>query len=82
MQEENYITKPISVGDKLPNFKFNYYQNGKFHKGSTDEYLKSDKWLILFFYPADFTFICPTELEEMAEHYEKFQAEGAEIISI
>jgi peroxiredoxin (alkyl hydroperoxide reductase subunit C) len=36
----------------------------------------------LFFYPADFTFVCPTELEELAENYEAFQKEGAEIISV
>lgn len=40
------------------------------------------KWLILFFYPADFTFVCPTELREMAEYYPKFQKAGAEVISI
>jgi alkyl hydroperoxide reductase subunit AhpC len=36
----------------------------------------------LFFYPADFTFVCPTELEELANSYELFQKEGAEIISV
>lgn len=40
------------------------------------------KWLILFFYPADFTFICPTELEAMATLYPQFQAEGAEVLSV
>lgn len=40
------------------------------------------KWLVLMFYPADFTFICPTELEDMADLYENFKKEGAEIISV
>ncbi len=40
------------------------------------------KWLALVFYPADFTFVCPTELSELAELYPKFQAEGAELMSI
>jgi len=40
------------------------------------------KWLILFFYPADFTFVCPTELGELADKYEKFKELNAEIISI
>ena len=71
---------PLSVGDQIENFEFNYMQNGKFENGQMDDY--RGKWLILFFYPADFTFICPTELEEMADYYEKFQAEGAEILSI
>jgi peroxiredoxin (alkyl hydroperoxide reductase subunit C) len=39
-------------------------------------------WLVLLFYPADFTFICPTELEEAAEYYEQFKNEGAEILSV
>lgn len=40
------------------------------------------KWLILFFYPADFTFVCPTELAELADNYEEFKKLGAEVISI
>lgn len=40
------------------------------------------KWLILFFYPADFTFVCPTELSELADAYAKFQELGAEIVSV
>lgn len=40
------------------------------------------KWLILFFYPADFTFVCPTELEDMAEHYEEFKSLNTEVISV
>ncbi len=40
------------------------------------------KWSILFFYPADFSFICPTELSEMAEFYEEFKSIGAEVYSI
>jgi len=71
---------PLSVGDKIQDFEFNYMQDGKFSKGKISDY--KGKWLILFFYPADFTFICPTELEEMAEYYEKFQAEGAEVLSV
>ncbi len=40
------------------------------------------KWGILFFYPKDFTFVCPTELEDMANHYEAFKKEGAEVVSV
>ena len=40
------------------------------------------KWLVLLFYPADFTFICPTELEEAANHYEEFKKLNAEIVSV
>ncbi|HOK01641.1 MAG TPA: peroxiredoxin [Spirochaetota bacterium] len=40
------------------------------------------KWIILFFYPADFTFVCPTELKELADYYKDFAASDAEIFSI
>ena len=40
------------------------------------------KWSIFFFYPADFTFVCPTELEDLANIYDKFVAVGAEIYSV
>lgn len=56
-----------------------------FHEGDTKEISLKDykgKWLILFFYPADFTFVCPTELREMAEKYEEFKKAGAEVLSV
>lgn len=40
------------------------------------------RWLVLFFYPADFTIVCPTELKELAEYYGAFTDAGAEIISV
>ncbi|PIN89171.1 peroxiredoxin [Candidatus Pacearchaeota archaeon CG10_big_fil_rev_8_21_14_0_10_32_14] len=40
------------------------------------------KWVVLFFYPADFTFVCPTELSELANHYETFKSLNTEIISV
>ena len=40
------------------------------------------KWLVLAFYPADFTFVCPTELEELADLYEEFRKLGAEVASV
>lgn len=47
----------------------------------TEQSLKG-KWAILFFYPADFTFVCPTELGDLAGHYAQFTALGAEIYGI
>lgn len=56
-----------------------------FHQGQfvkvTDADLKG-RWSIFFFYPADFTFVCPTELEELAENYDAFKAEGCEVYSV
>ncbi len=56
-----------------------------YHKGESTTVRKKDilgKWSVFFFYPADFTFVCPTELEDLANNYEKFQEIGCEIYSI
>lgn len=71
---------PLMIGDTVPDLEFDYYQNEAFHHGHMSDY--RGKWVIVFFYPADFTFICPTELEEMAEHYAEFQKLGAEILGV
>ena len=77
---------PISVGDTVPEIELEAYipeQDGK--KEEIKNMNLADfngKWLILFFYPADFTFVCPTELEEMQEMYKEFKKEGAEVLSI
>ena len=73
-------TQRALIGAKVPNFEFEAYHDEKVIKMSLHEH--TGKWLILFFYPADFTFICPTELEEMAAHYEEFQKLNAEVLSI
>ena len=56
-----------------------------FHNGSfvpvTDADLRG-KWSIVFFYPADFTFVCPTELGDLADHYADLQAMGVEVYSV
>ena len=56
-----------------------------FHNGSFVDVSDADlkgKWSVVFFYPADFTFVCPTELGDMADHYAEFQALGVEIYSV
>jgi len=68
------------VGKKLPDLVLQTYHEGKEKTINISEY--RGKWLALIFYPADFTFICPTELEDIAEMYQKFQAEGAEVLSV
>ena len=71
---------PLQIGDKLPELKFKVYHEDKEKEMSTKDL--AGKWTIFFFYPADFTFVCPTELEELAIMYEDFKKEGAEIISV
>lgn len=61
-------------------FKATAYQNGKFVSVS-NETLKG-KWAVFVFFPAAFTFVCPTELGDLADHYEEFQKLGVEIIGV
>ncbi len=68
------------IGSKVPDLEFDYFQNESFHKAHFSDF--RGKWTVVFFYPADFTFICPTELEEMQKNYKKFQELGAEVLSV
>ena len=68
------------IGKKVSEFKTMAYHMGKL-KEITNESMKG-KWAAVVFYPADFTFVCPTELEDLAEHYEQFKAEGCEVYSV
>lgn len=68
------------VGNIIPSYKLKTFHNEEIKMIDIKDY--QGKWLVLFFYPADFTFICPTELEDMAEKYAEFQKLGAEIISV
>lgn len=68
------------IGKKVSDFKTMAYHMGDF-KEITNESMKG-KWAAVVFYPADFTFVCPTELEDLAEHYEQFKAEGCEVYSV
>lgn len=68
------------IGQKIPDLPFEMFHKNGFKKTSLAKF--EGKWLILFFYPADFTFVCPTELEDLARHYEKLQALGVEICGV
>ena len=68
------------IGKKINEFKATAYQNGDFITVTSDN-LKGN-WSVVVFYPADFTFVCPTELEDLADHYEKFNAEVCEVYSV
>lgn len=68
------------IGEKIPDFGGEIYHEESFKKTHLSDY--EGKWLVIFFYPADFTFVCPTELEDLADNYEKFQELGAEILAV
>lgn len=71
---------PNMIGSSLPDMDLNVFHEGQIKKVSLSDY--EGKWLVLFFYPADFTFVCPTELREMADLYAEFQKIGAEVLSV
>lgn len=70
----------LRIGEKVPDFEVDIYHNESFRTAHLSDF--KGKWVIYFFYPADFTFICPTELEDMAAQYGKFQKLGAEILGV
>jgi len=70
----------LKIGDKIPEFELKAYHEDKEKTIKLADY--RGKWLVLIFYPADFTFICPTELGELAENYHEFKKLNAEILSV
>jgi peroxiredoxin (alkyl hydroperoxide reductase subunit C) len=68
------------INTQIPSFKATAYHNGSFVEVSDDDL--RGKWSVVFFYPADFTFVCPTELGDLADNYAEFQRLGVEIYSV
>jgi alkyl hydroperoxide reductase subunit AhpC len=70
----------VELGKKAPGFNLKGVLQGKVSDYSLDSY--KGKWLVLFFYPADFTFICPTEVTGFSRFAREFRAEQAEILGV
>ena len=68
------------VNSAIKPFKTTAFHNGKFLEVS--EKSLAGKWSVVFFYPADFTFVCPTELGDLADNYAEFKKLGVEIYSV
>ncbi|SHK17025.1 peroxiredoxin (alkyl hydroperoxide reductase subunit C) [Anaerobranca californiensis DSM 14826] len=68
------------IGKEVLPFRAKAFHNGKFID-VTEQDLKG-KWSVVFFYPADFTFVCPTELEDLQNHYEELKALGVEVYAV
>ena len=68
------------INSEIKPFKTTAFHNGEFVDVS-DADLRG-KWSVVFFYPADFTFVCPTELGDLADHYETLQGLGVEVYSV
>jgi peroxiredoxin (alkyl hydroperoxide reductase subunit C) len=68
------------INTEVKPFKAMAFRNGEF--AEVTEADLHDRWSVVFFYPADFTFVCPTELEDLADHYEALQKMGVEVFSV
>ena len=68
------------INKEISDFRTYAYHEKEFKFVSKEDIL--GKWSVFFFYPADFTFVCPTELEDLADKYEQFKAIGCEVYSV
>lgn len=70
----------LKINRRVEDFQAEAFHQNKIKKVKLSDY--KNKWVVILFYPADFTFVCPTELEEAADNYKEFQKLGAEILSV
>ena len=68
------------INTEVKPFNATAYHNGQFIEVSEQD--MKGKWSVVFFYPADFTFVCPTALEDLADNYAEFQKLGVEIYGV
>lgn len=68
------------INTQIKPFKATMFKNGEFVDVSSDDI--AGKWAIFLFYPADFTFVCPTELSDLADKYDELQKLGVEVFSV
>ncbi len=78
--DEDYACNQLTIGGKAPDFDLEGYFKGDKKRYSLEDY--KGKWKILFFYPLDFTFVCPTELLEMSKRYKEFENLNTQILGI
>ncbi|MEX0923760.1 MAG: peroxiredoxin [Rhodovibrionaceae bacterium] len=77
----------LTIGDKFPAFDLNAVKAGAPGKPSeaferVNEKSYSDKWLVVFFWPKDFTFVCPTEIAAFGELNEEFSSRNAQVLGV
>lgn len=68
------------IGKQIVDFEVQAFVNNDFKAVKKEDVL--GKWSVFFFYPADFTFVCPTELEDLANKYDEFKKLGCEVYSV
>jgi len=81
-QEEPKTMSGTMVRQQMPEFTMDAYDSktGHFKTVSSEDY--KGKWSVVCFYPADFTFVCPTEIAAMNAHYDEFQKLGVELLPV
>lgn len=80
---EGFIMAERMVGKQAPDFTMEAVLPDKsFGKVSLEDIKAQDKWTVLFFYPMDFTFVCPTEITAMSDRYDEFEDLDAEVIGV
>ncbi len=77
-------TEITTIGGKVPSFELETFEPGaaKFGRFRLEDALKSGMWTVLVFYPADFTFVCPTELADLADKHAELEKLGVEVLSV
>ncbi|MBM0065321.1 peroxiredoxin [Alkalicoccobacillus gibsonii] len=71
------------VGKQAPRFDMEaVFPNKEFGRVSLEENMKNDKWTVLFFYPMDFTFVCPTEITSLSDRNDEFEDLDAVIVGV
>lgn len=83
MERDLYIQE-VRVGKKVENFEAPAFdpRTGEFITVSLEENMKAGKWTVLFFWPKDFTFVCPTEIVGFSDRHDEFEAEGAAVFGV
>jgi len=77
------MCETVKIGQKVSDLTFDVYDpvNREFKVMNLSSLQKERKWVVLFFYPADFTFVCPTELKDLGDKYDELKRLGVEVIS-
>lgn len=83
-ESEHVCCGGIQVGQQVPDFELDTYEPSDYGFGtvSLKALREAGKWTVLIFYPADFTFVCSTELGDLADEHENLKKAGAEVITV
>lgn len=68
------------INKQMPDFRLQAYERGSFREVTKDGVI--GRWSVMFFYPADFTFVCPTELSDLADWHEELSSMGVDVYSV